>query len=214
MFPALCGLIAPIVFGTLVTIGGVVYENYSHASQAISELGGVESQFAVLQNANFFITGALITIFAFGLYRSMGSIGGLRTGAVLIGVFGVVTALAQPVLPCDPGCEFQTLTGTLHNLTGMSGFLAIIAGVLLIARRSRTDPYWGGYSRYSLFMGIATFIALVAWIGVTKAAGVESLNGVLQRVFVGIVLVWIGVTAIRMLRFTGSVESIKTPVTV
>ena len=35
---ALCGVAIPIVFAVLVTVGGFIYEGYSHVTQAVSEL--------------------------------------------------------------------------------------------------------------------------------------------------------------------------------
>jgi hypothetical membrane protein len=40
----MCGIAAPLIFALLVTVSGAMYEGYSHASQAISELGGVEAR--------------------------------------------------------------------------------------------------------------------------------------------------------------------------
>ena len=39
---ALCGIAAPVVFAILVTVGGFIYEGYSHVNQAVRELSGVE----------------------------------------------------------------------------------------------------------------------------------------------------------------------------
>jgi hypothetical protein len=105
-------------------------------------------------------------------------------------------------LPCDPGCEFQTLTGTMHNLTGLGGFVAVIAGIFVISRRLKRDPNWQSYRGYSLITGVAALVSLLTWIGVSKAAEVDALNGVLQRVFIGIVLLWIEVVAIRLFRLS------------
>lgn len=110
-------------------MAGAQYEGYSHASQAISELGGVEAKHPFIQNATFTIAGVLIMAFALGLHRGIGQGRGSRSGPLLVGYFGVIAAVAQPLLHCDSGCEFETLTGTMHNVTGMSGFVALITGI-------------------------------------------------------------------------------------
>ena len=71
-FLALCGIAAPIIFAILVTVGGFIYEGYSHATQAVSELGGVEAQSPIIQNTNFLVIGVLFIAFAFGLHRGVG----------------------------------------------------------------------------------------------------------------------------------------------
>ncbi|MBI4322512.1 MAG: hypothetical protein HY675_28815 [Chloroflexi bacterium] len=45
----------------------------------------------------------------------------------------------------------------------------------------------------------AALLGLILWIGIAKAGGVGSVNGVLQRVFVAFVLQWIEVMGIRLL---------------
>jgi len=47
-FLAACGLLAPVVFAIILTIGGFVYEAYSHSSQTISELGGLEAGYPAI----------------------------------------------------------------------------------------------------------------------------------------------------------------------
>ena len=194
---ALCGIAAPIIFVGLVTVGGFVYEGYSHVTQAVSELGGVEAQYPLLQNVNFIVMGVLIMAFAFGLHRGIGHCRGSKLGPALVGVFGII-AVAHGFLPCDPGCEFQSLTGAMHNLTGLGGFIAAITGIHLISRRLKADPDWRSLCRFSWITGIAALVSLLLWIGVAKAAEVESLNGVLQRVFIAVWFLWVEVMAIRV----------------
>lgn len=204
---ALCGMAMPFIFTVLLIVAGAQYEGYSHASQAISELGGVEAKHPFIQNSSFTIAGVLIMAFALGLHRGIGQGHGSRSGLLLVGYFGVIAAVAQPLLHCDAGCEFETLTGTMHNVTGMSGFLALITGIILVSRRTREDPNWRSYSGYSLFSGLAGLLALVMWIAVAKAAGVDGMNGVLQRVFVAVVFLWIGVMASRLFWLTRRASS-------
>ncbi len=195
---ALCGIAYPIVFATLVTVAGFFYQDYSHVTQAISELGGVEAQYPVLQNVNFAVIGLLLIAFATGLHRGLGA---ANLGPVFIGVFGVVSVL-HSVLPCDPGCEFQTLTGTLHNVTGIGGFLSAIAGIFLVSRNLNADRQWSSLYRFSWMAGVVVLASLVLWIGVAKAGDVGSLNGVLQRVFILSWFVWVEVMAIRLFRIS------------
>ncbi|MBI2918841.1 MAG: DUF998 domain-containing protein [Chloroflexi bacterium] len=195
---AFCGVAAPGIFAVLVLVGGLAYQGYSHASQAISELGGVEARYPLIQNANFFVVGVLIIALALGLHRGIGGGHGSKLGPLLLGLFGVITAVAQPFLPCDPGCEFESLTGTMHNLTGLASFLAAVVGIFAISRRLKSDPRWSSYRGYSVITSAVALVALFAWIGIAKIAEVGSLNGVLQRTFVGLVIVWIEVMALRL----------------
>ncbi len=201
---ALCGVAAPVLFAVLVVAGGLFYEGYSHVSQAVSELGGVEAEHPIVQNLNFSLTGLLIMALAAGLYGAFGPRNAPVAGLLLIGFFGLNTTVAQPILPCDPGCDWQTLTGILHNATGLTSFLAMIAGILLVSRHFRKDTAWRAVATPSVLTGVAALLALIAWIGIAKAAEVESLNGALQRVYVAIVLGWTGAAGLWLLRVSPS----------
>ena len=77
---ALCGVAIPIVFAVLVTVGGFIYEGYSHVTQAVSELSGVEAQHPWLQTTNFFVVGSLFVPFSLGLHRGIGAGRGQGSG--------------------------------------------------------------------------------------------------------------------------------------
>lgn len=195
---ALCGVAAPIIFAILLTVAGIFYEGYSHVAQAVSELGGVEARYPFIQSTSFFVIGVLFLGFALALHKGIGGGRGSKLGPALVGVFGVSAGIGNALLPCDPGCEFQTLTGTMHNLTGMGGFIAAIAGIFVITRRLRKDPQWHSFYRFSWITGFVVLASLLLWIGVAKAAEVNSVNGLLQRLFVLVWFAWVEVMALRL----------------
>ncbi len=110
--------------------------------------------------------------------------------------------MGSAFLPCDPGCEFQTFTGTMHNVTGLGGFIAAIAGIFVISRRLRGDPNWRPFYSFSWITGIAALVSLLLWIGVAKVAEVDSANGLLQRLFILAWFVWVEVMALRLFRIS------------
>jgi hypothetical membrane protein len=193
---ALGGAIGPILFVMLVIVGGGVYDGYSHVSQTISELGGDGAEYALLQNLNFVMLGLLVIGFSWAL---AGVLGPPYLGAALIGFFGLSSAIANGLLPCDVGCEGETTVGLLHNMTGLSGFIAAIAGMFILARRWRDDPVWQPHVGFTRF---AAFVALggLAWFVGTQALDAGSFAGIAQRVFVSALLLWIAVTAWKLHR--------------
>lgn len=194
---AWCGIAAPLFFVLMVVVASTRYPGYSHMTQAISELGGVDSPLPFIQNLNFFVTGILIVAFTVGLHA--GIAGGSRPvlGPALVAVFGIVM-VPRFLLPCDSGCEFVSIAGSLHNITGLAAFLAAVAGIFFTSRRLVRDQRWNAYRAYSVITAIAGLVILVLWIGIAKVARIQSVNGLLQRLYAGTVFLWIEVMAIRL----------------
>lgn len=190
---ALGGVIGPILFAFLVFIAGVVYEGYSHISQKISELGGEGAEYAILQNLNFAIVGVLILGFSWALARTVGP---PHLGPALVGYFGLVL-FAHAWIPCDLGCKGETTIGLLHNVTGLSAFLATIVGMLVLARRWRVEPTWQSHAGFTRGAVVVALAGLV-WFVITQAADIQSLGGIAQRTFAGALLLWIAVTAWKL----------------
>ncbi len=197
------GIIGPILFVMLVIVGGGVYDGYSHVSQTISELGGDGAEYALLQNFNFIVIGTLVIGFSWAL---AGVLGPPYLGPALIGFFGMSSSIANGLLPCDAGCEGETTVGLLHNITGLAGFIAAIAGMFILARRWRDDPVWQshvGFTRSAAFVATGGF----AWFVITQALDAEPLTGIAQRVFVSALLLWTAVTAWKLHRQLETDES-------
>ena len=196
---ALCGIVGPVVFAIIVTIGGSIYEGYSHATQAISELGGVEAEHGLLQEINFFIVGSMFILFALGLHLGIGNGRGSIVGPALVAVFGLSSGIGNGIFPCDSGCDAETWQGFMHNGTGPFEFLAGITGIFFISRRIKSDPEWNSFYQFSRIFCAACFGALVLWIAVGRIADVESLTGVLQRLYVAVWFTWAMGMALKML---------------
>lgn len=193
---AICGIIGPIFFTTVVVILGLLRPGYSHLAQAVSELGEVGAPNAIVQDINFIMLGLLTLAFAFGLHLGIGAGRGSKIGPALLAVFAVVAGVGNGLLPCDPGCKFVTLTGIMHNITGLTGFVAFIATALTIARRLREDSLWQRYSSYSLVTGVFAVLFLVLFI--LSSEFFPAWRGGFQRLFVGAMLLWIELMAIRL----------------
>lgn len=192
---ALGGVLGPVLFSIGVVVGGALYDGYSHLGQKISELGGEGAEFAIVQNLNFLVLGLLVTGFAWALGRTIGP---PYLGPALIGYFGLV-AVAHAWIPCDFGCQGRTTVGLIHNLTGLSGFIASIVGMSLLARRFRRDPTWRSHAGFTRGAVMVARLGLV-WFVITQAADLQSVAGVAQRTFAGALLLWIAVTAWSLVR--------------
>ena len=196
LISSVSGIIAPAFFTLMAIVAGLRYPGYSHLTQAISELGGVDAPNPLIQDVNFLVTGLFIITFALGLSGGFERTPPSAAGPTLIGAFGAVIVV-HAFLPCDAGCEFVTTVGSAHNVTGLLAFLSAIAGVLVLSRRLPAEAE--AYRAYSVVTAAAGLVSLVLWIALGKAARIPAMNGSLQRVFAGTILLWIEVTAIRLL---------------
>ena len=193
---ALCGIVGPIIFAVLVTVSGFLYDGYSHSSQAISELAGSDAESPLLQTINFFIIGSAVMALAVGLHRGIGGGRGSVIGPALIFVFGASSGIG--IFPCDSGCDGATGLGFMHNLTGLIGFVAAIVSIFVISRRFKGDPNWGSLYPVAKVFAFATLIAFLMWIGASKIADQESVNGVFQRLYIGVWFTWIEIMAFKL----------------
>jgi len=197
---AVCGIIAPVLFTGLVVIVSYLRPGYNHMSQAISELGEVGAPNAIVQDVNFVLVGLLIIAFSFGLHRGIGEGRGSKVGPALIIIFGAVASVGGGLFRCDPGCVFESFVGVMHNLLGLTGFVAMILGTIIISRRLKKDSLWQSYSSYSIITGILAIIFLILFIMASNVF--PEWRGLFQRLFVGVIFLWIEIMAIRLLLIT------------
>jgi hypothetical membrane protein len=90
------------------------YPNYDYYSDVISMLGAVDSPVALPTNITFFLFGAFMFLFGFGLYRNYAEDGYGRAGAVIFIAAGAMLSMIG-VFQCDAQCIDVTLTAEMHQ---------------------------------------------------------------------------------------------------
>ena len=191
---------APFFFG-LVLVGGALRPDYSHAGQAISELGELGSPVALLQNLNFAIVGLLIFAFILAariLFR------GSRALPILLAVVAVGLVLSAAV-PCSAGCPWPQegpasmyLQNVVHLAVGMPIFIASTAAAFLAARWAKGRAQFARYGWYSLATGIVGTMGFMSFGPLSEA----GLFGLAQRILVVSTFTWISVSALVAWRST------------
>ncbi len=185
---ATCGIAAPILFAILVFIGGLLNPGYSQVSQAISRLGEVGTPNALVTDTNLVLTGLLIIAFVVGLYRSILQGRGSKLGPALLLAFPVTLVLQGSIFP---------LPSPVHAPLGNISFIITIIGLFVISRELGRDGQWIAYGKYSVLTGtvmIALFVIIIV--------GQDSFTpwfGLLQRIALAPVFLWVEVLAIKLL---------------
>ncbi len=194
---AICGIAGPVLFAVVIVILAALRPGYSHLSGTISGLGAVGAPNAVFVTADFVVLGALLVAFAVGLHRGIGEGRGSRVGPALLAVGGVGFVLwGFPADFEDP----QSFTALVHGIGGFIAF-ALIVAPFFVSRRLRRVDAWRDLSSYSLVTGVVAvpvFVVSLILIGVEDS----SIIGAVQRLFFGVLLLWVVILAVRLLRLS------------
>jgi hypothetical membrane protein len=192
-FLAICGIITPIIFTILLIIAGLLRSDYSHLTGYVSDLGGIGAPNAFIQRTNFILTGTLIIAFTYGLHQGILKGKYSIIGPLLVSIFGL-SAIVSGIFSTDL-IQRGSLSDTVHSIASGIGSLVAIAGFFIFAERLKKDPMWKSYSTISIMIAVAAILVSVIGIGTLNALGMPGLG---QRLFMGVLFLWIEVMAIRL----------------
>jgi hypothetical membrane protein len=190
------GVVGPVIYAIVLFVLGVLEPGYDPIGQSMSELGAVDAQYAIVMNTlGFPLLGLFFMLFAVGVNRGISGGEGTRVGPFLMIISGVFLILTG-VFPCDSGCIDVTVIGGLHSLFATLAALTMIPVPLAIVPRIYDDLTWRRYVWFSWMTTIITGLLSLLYVFET----LESLTGLLQRLSMGLPLVWTEVTAIKILQ--------------
>jgi DMSO/TMAO reductase YedYZ heme-binding membrane subunit len=187
------GIISPILFFTLLTLLGLMWNGYNPISTGMSEIGAVDSPFKDIMNyAGFSLLGLLIVVFSIGLRIFFEN---YLINSIVFFIFlgGGICMFLVGFLPCDPQCIDVSQTGELHSLTSMLS--AILISLAIILSTYSVSKKWG--KRW----GYATFCLGILSMASGPIMFIESLNnytGLIQRLGIGFSLFWIFITSLKI----------------
>ncbi|BDM74508.1 hypothetical protein HEK616_79950 (plasmid) [Streptomyces nigrescens] len=182
----------PLFLGVGV-IEGLTRNGFDFTRNAISQLSLGSPGW--IQVVSFLLTGVLITAGAVGIRRAIGHTAGGTWAPRLIGVFGASFLLAG-VFTADPGAGFPVGTpdgpatlsahGSVHMLSGMVGYLALCAALLVLARHfaAHARRGWARTCRIvpvGILAGFAGSATTVAAFTVGAGLGLLMLTAVIAR---------------------------------
>jgi len=159
-------------------VAALGWDDYSHLSQYISELGAQGAPNGALVSLGFVAVGLLIlvstAVMVVGVERPrLALVGIVLIGGGLGGSYAI-TGLAR----CDAGCPESGPVSTaqeIHNAVGVPGYVVAIAGVLVFAIGVRRMRRWRGESNL-WFLAAAVLVVLA-----TLTPAMDSWRGALQR---------------------------------
>jgi hypothetical protein len=96
----------------------------------------------------------------------------------------------------DPVGAARTIEGRIHGLTASAAFWIFPAAILVIAPSIKNDPAWRNIFRYTIVTAILA-IVLVITLGVLPDE--TKWFGLLERILVANMIIWVEVAAIKLL---------------
>lgn len=175
-----------VLFIVVFVLLGLLAPGYRTAYDAISSLEF--STLGAAQQANFFVFGLLLCLFAVGLRREL--VGG--RGALLIPIFqaiGGLGVIGDALFIRDP----------LHTAFDLVAFNSALIVLFLFAWRFRREPRWKGWTTYSVLTGIAMMVFLAAFGAANHLGGPA---GIFEKLATCTRTLWSAIFVIRVLKGT------------
>ena len=189
------GIASPAVYAFTVFLGGVLWQDYSHVNQAISELTATGAPFRLTLNILFTISLILAVIFAVNALRFVRQFNKKVLTAGMGALLTVTTlSLLWAFFPMDPHGAEPTTAGIIHLvLAGIVSPLTIISPVLVwVGFRKIAD--FQGYAVYSLLSAILIFVTGI--LTVFSAQSGATFFGVYERLTIGSYQQWMAGSAL------------------
>ena len=195
-------LVAFIIGAALVTPG------YSHVSETVSQLGAQGRPHPEVMNTGFIVYGLQINCLAYGLYRWLGRHTGAKMVWLLLGAYGTGVLLSGIFQDDSKALGTPaTLEGTLHSVFAMVAFFALVIAMVMFARIVYFYPAWRNIALLSLVIALLNLALSLMFL--MEVFG--SVEGLLQRFFYVISLVWVEAVSLRCLRLPSSTGAQESP---
>ncbi|GAA4884626.1 hypothetical protein GCM10023311_03850 [Flaviramulus aquimarinus] len=188
---ALIGIAIPVVFWTAYITLSAIRPEYSLLTKAISELGSVDAPNKWLWNfCGYILTGTLISIYAFGLYKNMAVKNSSKLplyGILFSGLFMIISG----IFPGDFDNK-QSVTMLLHTIGSFGSYIFFLLGALSYVKLMNKTKFWKNAKTPTL---IFTYLTIVfgAWAFVFPE--IPALG---QRIVFFFYFSWIFYTAVKL----------------
>jgi hypothetical protein len=190
---AFAGMAGPIVLVVMDFTAAFTSPDYNMVRDSISSLALTRLGF--LQTIGFLAIGLLVEIFTAGLLFNIRGVRGFRLSIGLLVIFGFALLLIG-AFRTDPVSGPNTTEGTIHGITATGAFWAFPIAILVIAPSLRNDPAWRNLFLYTFIAGLLA-VVLVIILGILSDE--VSWFGLLERLLVANMIIWVEVAAIKLL---------------
>ena len=194
----ICGIVSSLLYVGADILAAMRWENYSYASQSISELMAIGAPTRPLLVALFSVYNLLVIAFGYGVWAAAGSRRALRVTGILLAVYGAAGYVGLLATPVHLGEAVGSPANTLH--------IALTAVIVLLLLLSFGLGALAFGQRFRLYSIATILIVLVfgALAGQQAARLAQHLPtpwmGVMERINVYGSLLWVLMLAVALLR--------------
>jgi len=160
-------------------------------------------RFGFVQTIAFLAQGIGLLALAAGIRRTTRGSWGSLVGSAFFVLSGIGTLIAAG-FPIDGGTQPQTAAGTVHSLAALVTFVCAVLGMFVLTRTFKRTAPWRSYWPSSLVLAL---VALVLFF----LPGGDDWVGLFQRIFVGVIIVWVVLVALRLRSIAGGAQTQQPP---
>jgi len=190
---ALAGIIGPLILLALDIDAAISDPKYSLIRDSISYLG--LTSLGMLQTIVFVVLGLLVAIFTAGLFLNIRRRHLFDLGIVLLAFFAFGLVLIG-IFRTDQIGAVSSVTGKIHVLAAYSVLGLFPVALALMLSSIKDDPRWYGMFRYTVVVGVLTFVLAIGRLFLPSQI---TWFGLYERVLVGNVVTWLEVAGIWLL---------------
>jgi hypothetical protein len=150
-----------------------------------------------VMDINFLLRCALSLAIAGAIYLAVRPEGAVRGGLALLVTWAISSGLLA-FFADDVEGQPLTASGIVHLILAFIAFTCVVIGTILISASLMSDPVWRSPARVMLALSIAGGIAYLLLGVATKHH--HAPGGLYERIFLGLELLWMAVTAIVIAR--------------
>lgn len=188
---ATLGLSAPVLFWSTYLIISRTRPDYSFLTKAVSELGSLDAPNKWAWNiAGYIATGLLISIYSYGLFKSVSNVEGSKwplIGFVLSGLFMSFSG----IFPGDFDNK-KSATMLLHTIGSFGSYIFFLVGAFTYPQQMKKTAYWKQSVKPTL---VFTWLTVLFGVWPFVFPDIPALG---QRFVFFFYLLWIFYTALRL----------------
>lgn len=192
---ALLTIAGIILYVIIDVIAQLLPPHYNPIKQAESDLA--VGPYGFVMTINFVLRGLLSLALIWALFLGVAKQGLSRPGLVFLGAWGV-GALVLALFPTDLTGAAPTFHGKIHLLVATLAFICAAIGELLLSLKFASDEQVRSLRSPTLIIAILGIIAVLIVLALPFAPKLASDFGLYERIFIGLVLLWMLVVAFRL----------------